>query len=45
MVAASHTFIFSKARALARRMPVEQDKKQAAHTVCQRLVALLRLAR
>jgi hypothetical protein len=26
-------------------MHVEQDKKQAAHTVCQRLVALLRLAR
>lgn len=40
-----HTFVFSKARALARRIPIEQDKKQAAHIVCARLVAMLRLAR
>lgn len=40
----SHTFVFSKARALARRIPVEQDKKQAAHVVCARLVALLSLS-
>lgn len=39
----THTFVFSKARALARRLPVEQDKKAAAHTVCQRLVAMLTL--
>jgi hypothetical protein len=40
---ARQTFVFSKAHALAKRIPVEQDKKQAAHTVCERLVALLRL--
>lgn len=40
----THTFVLGKARALARRMPIEHDKKQAAHVVCARLVALLRLA-
>lgn len=39
----THTFVFSKARALARRIPIEQDKKQAAHIVCQRLLVMLML--
>lgn len=43
MIAARQTFVFSKAHALAKRIPMEQDKRQAAHTVCERLVALLTL--
>jgi hypothetical protein len=43
MIASRQTFVFSKAHALAKRIPIERDKKHAAHTVCERLVALLRL--
>lgn len=45
MIAARHTFVFSKAHALAKRIPVEPNKKHAAHTVCERLVAFLQLGR
>lgn len=43
MIAARSTFVFSKAHALAKRIPHERDKKHAAHTVCERLLALLAL--
>lgn len=44
MIAARQTFVFSKANSLARRIPVEKDKKDAAHVVCVRLLALLKLS-
>lgn len=44
MITARSTFVFSKAHALAKRIPVEPNKKHAAHTVCERLVALLSLS-
>lgn len=43
MIATRQTFVFSKAHALAKSIPTEPDKKHAAHTVCERLVALLNL--
>lgn len=45
MIPARSTFVFSKAHALAKHIPIEPDKKHAAHTVCERLVALLRLSK
>lgn len=39
----SEAYVYRKACALARRMRIERDKKQAAHTVCLRLLALLSL--
>jgi hypothetical protein len=44
-IRAQETFVFSKANSLAKRIPVELNKKQAAHTVCERLLALLNLGR
>lgn len=45
MIPSRQTFVFSKAMALARRMAFEQDKKQAGHTVCVGLLALLSLGK
>lgn len=43
--AARETFVFGKANALARRIPLEKDKKRAAHVVCEGLLAMLSLGR
>lgn len=44
-VLSRQTFVFGKANALARRIPVEKDKKHAAHIVCEGLLAMLSLCR
>lgn len=45
MIRARDMFVFRKAMALARRMPTEPNKRESAHVICQRLVALLNLGR
>lgn len=45
MIPARDAYVFRKANVLARRMCIEPDKKQAAHLVCERLLALLNLGR
>ena len=44
-LSARETFVFGKANALAKRIPVEKDKKRAAHVVCEGLLAMLSLGR
>lgn len=43
MIPARESYVYGKAAELARRMRIEQDKKQAAHLICQRLITLLKL--
>lgn len=43
MSATHDTFVFRKANALASRMRFEKNKKEAAHIICERLIALLNL--